>query len=282
MLGCLHSPPATNFLNQPIYAPVPSTSAFTLFPKTNNERGSRNHELQSLSCCGPPGVAKWRTALLLAAIVAMGWVGRTARAADAEPSPYARPYATAVAPALLPLPPGAVEPAGWLRDWALAAGRGITGHLDEYSPTFRDAWKGTPVNGPGAVPNGTGWPLEQCSYWLDGLLRLGLVLHDDALIGKATRPLGLVVNGVNRGGPSFIYWIKDKPHRFNSWAHSQMGRALVAWYQATGQRANPRRLGRAYADYPVPLGTCDFDGDPSGLCNLDAMLETYWSAATGA
>ena len=87
---------------------------------------------------------------------------------------------------------------------------------------------------------------------------------------------------MNRGGPSFIYWIKDKPHRFNSWAHSQMGRALVAWYQATGQQRILDALVRTYADYPVPMGHLRFDDDVSGLCNLDAMLETYCSAAIHA
>ena len=43
---------------------------------------------------------------------------------------YARPFEPAVKPAFLPLPPGAVEPAGWLSDWAHAARQGITGHLD--------------------------------------------------------------------------------------------------------------------------------------------------------
>ena len=37
---------------------------------------------------------------------------------------------------LMPLPPGAIEPAGWLRDWAVAAANGITGHLDEVEPGF--------------------------------------------------------------------------------------------------------------------------------------------------
>lgn len=43
-----------------------------------------------------------------------------------------------VAKPALPLAPGAVEPAGWLRDWAQAAREGITGHLDEWHPTFAD------------------------------------------------------------------------------------------------------------------------------------------------
>jgi len=42
-----------------------------------------------------------------------------------------------VKPAFLPLPAGAVEPPGWLCDWAQTARNGITGHLDEQRPTPR-------------------------------------------------------------------------------------------------------------------------------------------------
>ncbi len=93
-------------------------------------------------------------------------------------------------------------------------------------------------------------------------------------MSKAAARLNLVVDGVNRGGSSFLYWKKDKPQGFNSWAHSQMGRALVAWYQATGQQRILDALVRAYCEYPVPMGYLRFD-DVSGLCNIDAMLETY-------
>ena len=174
----------------------------------------------------------------------------------------------------VPLPPGAVQPAGWLRDWAQAAAQGITGHLDEYHPTFHDAWKGTPVKAPGAAPDGTGWPLEQCSYWLDGLIRLGFILHDDALVRKAKARLDLVVDGVNRGANCFIYFKNDKPQGFNSWAHSHMGRALAAWYEATGEQRVLDALVKAYADYPVPMGDLQFGG-VSGLCNIDPMLDAY-------
>ena len=49
--------------------------------------------------------------------------------------------------AFLPLPVGSVEPAGWIRDWAVAARQGITGHLDEYHSVYHDAWKGPGVKG---------------------------------------------------------------------------------------------------------------------------------------
>lgn len=208
-------------------------------------------------------------------------IGQASFASDVPAANYAGVAEPQVKPAFLPLPPGAVEPQGWLRDWANAARDGITGHLDEKHPTFRDGWKGIPVdapNVPGAAPpaDGTGWPLEQCAYWLDGLLRLGYILHDDALIKKATDRLTLVVDGVNKGGTSLIYWKEGKPEGvFNSWAHSHMGRALVAWYMATGDKRILDALVKAYADYPTPMGHLEFQGDITGLCNLDALLETY-------
>lgn len=197
-------------------------------------------------------------------------------AAAAGPGNYERACEPPFGHAFIPLPPGAVEPAGWLRDWAESAAQGITGHLDEYHAVFGDAWKGVPVKAPNAAADGTGWPLEQCSYWLDGLVRLGYVLHDETLIQKAKARLDLVVDGVNRGGISFIYWTTNPPTGFNSWAHSHMGRALVAYYEATGDQRILAALDKAYKSYGVPMGTLDLtEVNVSGLCNLDALLETY-------
>jgi len=80
----------------------------------------------------------------------------------------------------------------------MAAKDGITGHLDEWHPTFGEGWKGVPIKAPGAEPDGAGWPIEQCSYWLDGLVRLGYVLHDDILIKKVKARLTPIVDGVNQ------------------------------------------------------------------------------------
>ena len=182
-----------------------------------------------------------------------------------------------VKPAFLPLPIGAVQPQGWLRDWAQSARHGITGHLDEWHPTFADGWKGIPIKAPGADADGTGWPIEQSAYWLDGAIRLGLVLHDDALVKKIRARLDPVVEGVNKAesGTSLIYWKKGyKPQGFDSWAHSQMGRALVALYQGTGDKRVLDALVKVYAEYAANMGHVDFR-DVTGLCNLDAMLETY-------
>lgn len=53
---------------------------------------------------------------------------------------HKRPFQTAVPKALSPLPAGAVEPQGWLRDRCLAARDGYTGHMDDMHEDFRRAW----------------------------------------------------------------------------------------------------------------------------------------------
>ena len=188
-----------------------------------------------------------------------------------------------VQPAFVPLPPGAVSPKGWLRDWAVDASQGITGHLDEYNTTFHEAWRGYPFTARGAHPDGTGWPLEQCSYWLDGAVRLAYMLNDTALIEKVKERLDMVVAGVLNGGESFIYWRpKDAlTDTFNNWAHSQMGRALVAYYQASGDPKVLEALVKTYRSYPLPQFRSRFD-DVNGSVNVDAMLDAYRMSGDGA
>lgn len=182
--------------------------------------------------------------------------------------------AVKVKPAFLPLPAGAVKVDGWLKDWATTASHGITGHLDEYSKTYGEAWKGYGFEARGAEKDGTGWPLEQSSYWLDGAVRLAWILDDEALKAKVKQRLDMVVDGVLNGGETFVYWRPKSAinTRFNSWAHSHMGRALVAYYQATGDPRALQALVRVYHNFTPPDTT--YDG-VIGAVNADAMIDTF-------
>jgi uncharacterized protein len=72
-----------------------------------------------------------------------------------------------------------------------------------------------------------------------------------------------------------VHWKPDwKPTGFDCWAHSHMGRALIALYQGSGEQAVLDALVKVYADYPQDLGPLDL-ADVRGLCNLDPMMETY-------
>ncbi|MDB6094870.1 MAG: hypothetical protein JWM32_2432 [Verrucomicrobia bacterium] len=199
-------------------------------------------------------------------------LGTMALADDPTPARLSQPP-----PALQVLAPGEVEPTGWLRDWALAAAQGTTGHLDERAATFAKGWSGEDFEALGATAHGTGWPLEQCAYWFDGLVRLGYTLHDPVLIAKAKGRLDPVVDGVLKGGASFIYWMPREAlnDSFNSWAHAQMGRALIAYYRASGDKRVLDALVKVYRDFPLPDLPVEFI-DVCGAINLDPMLETYW------
>ncbi|HEV2581770.1 MAG TPA: beta-L-arabinofuranosidase domain-containing protein [Ktedonobacteraceae bacterium] len=76
------------------------------------------------------------------------------------------------------LPPGAIEPGGWLRDQLHIQAEGLTGHLDEFWPDVgpQSGWLG-----------GSGESWERGPYYLDGLLPLAYLLKDEALIAK-TQP----------------------------------------------------------------------------------------------
>lgn len=172
---------------------------------------------------------------------------------------YARPFEPPIHRALLPLPPGAVEPAGWLRDWCLKARDGFTGHMDEYDAEFRRAWAadhrmtGARLNWPKG-----GWPYEGGGYWFDGLARLGYILHDDALLAQARRRLGVVVDHMNPNSILFLWWLdRNKPEDVKGatvagawplWASGLLGRALTGYYAGSQDPRVLRALETAYSN----------------------------------
>jgi len=170
---------------------------------------------------------------------------------------YARPFEPPTHPALIALPPGEIEPRGWLRDWCLAAKDGFTGHMDEYHEAFREAWatnytmRGDKLNWPKG-----GWPYEGGGYWFDGLARLGYALHDETLIGLAQARLAPVCGRVNDNGILFLWWLNnDKPDDVNGarvsaawpiWASGLLGRALSGYYAGSRDPLALKALENAY------------------------------------
>ena len=190
---------------------------------------------------------------------------------------YARPFGLETRPAFIPLPPGAVVPEGWLRDWCLTARDGYTGHLDEFDVAFRQAWAADyRLTGEQLRFWDKGaWPCEGGGYWFDGLLKLGYVLHDDFLLNKAKSRLDVVVTNMNENSILFIWWLnrKDPAHMseqeagysdwFPQWASGLLGRTLAAYYAASGDQRVLRALEMAY------------DGDSAWLRRRFAQTSIY-------
>ncbi len=171
---------------------------------------------------------------------------------------YARPFEPPTRPALLALPPGAVEPQGWLRDWCLAARDGYTGHMDDYHVEFKRAWAtdhtmtGECLNWPKGA-----WPYEGGGYWFDGLARLGYILQDDSLIQQAGRRLDVVVNNMNTNSILFLWWLNRNNAEdvkgslmggaWPIWACGLLGRAMSGYYAASEDPRVLKTLETAYS-----------------------------------
>ncbi len=220
---------------------------------------------------------------------------------------YARPYEPPTRSAFLPLPPGCVEPQGWLRDWCLAARDGATGHLDEIDQTgkckrlYDQTW--TPDTArlpdmatrdpmdffPHPMPDN-----EVVAYWLDGMVRLGYVLHDDFLTAKARSRLDVIAEKTTKDSLLFMWWINRNDQEFLKrlgpcakwlfdespddfyyalqYCSANIGHALTACYAATGDERVLRALRTAYGG--------EHGWVHSHLClpNAVAAFETYtWS-----
>jgi hypothetical protein len=225
-----------------------------------------------------------RISCALLAFPAVAIAGALLLAAEQPSRPravnYGRPFEPPTRVALIPLPPGAVEPAGWLRDWCLAARDGYTGHMDQVHEEFRRAWAvdHTMTGERLTWPKGA-WPYEGGGYWFDGLARLGYVLHDDALLQQAKRRLDVVVSHMNPDSILFLWWLnKNHPDDAQSitcdggwpiWACGLLGRALAAYYAGSG---DPRVLRTLEAGYSGDRNWLRLAG---GMSSVWPALQTY-------
>ena len=109
--------------------------------------------------------------------LSFGTMGLAAETRTAPPakSLYPANRAPLVPSALIPLPVGAVKPAGWLKTQLTIQADGLTGHLDEFWPSLKESvWRG--------AAKGEAW--ERGPYYLDGLVPLAYVLDDPRLLEK--------------------------------------------------------------------------------------------------
>jgi hypothetical protein len=171
---------------------------------------------------------------------------------------YSRPFERPTHLALMPLPPGAIEPGGWLRDWCLTARDGFTGHMDGVDPAFQQAWAADyRMTGENLIWFKGAWPYEGGGYWFDGLARLGFALHDASLMDQARRRLGVVVDHMNTNGIFFLWWldranpadqkaVADALGGWPVWTCGLMGRALSGYYAGSGDSRALKALEQAY------------------------------------
>lgn len=201
----------------------------------------------------------------------------TIKAQNTEIKPnYAYVHAPKMAFAFMPLPFGAIEAKGWMRDWMLLTKEGLVGQSEAFQKGWRD---GMPEP----------FFCEQTAYWVDGMLQTGYALHDKELINKAKAD----IDG----------FLKNRNY-VSSWSMAVYGRAIMAYYKGTGDPAILAAMTDLYKDADLSgfweitklfgnlkpvFGegvTADIpsivEHEPRNLVQVEAMLEAYSYGADSA
>ena len=129
------------------------------------------------------------------------------------------------------IPANAISPKGWLKQYLINQRNGLTGHLENAGYPFNTVgWAADSIPGNKSIEKW--WPYEQNAYWVDGMMRCGLLLNDTSLLNKARKSIYYVLahpDSTGFLGPKFL-----KPNdEGDRWVYVVFFRAWMAEYEAT-------------------------------------------------
>ena len=129
------------------------------------------------------------------------------------------------------IPANAITPKGWLKQYLVNQKDGLTGHLENAGYPFNTVgWAADSI--PNNISVEKWWPYEQNAYWVDGMMRCGLLLNDTFLINKAGKSISYVMEHPDSTGFLGPKFTKENNER-DRWIHAIFFRAMMAEYEAT-------------------------------------------------
>ena len=251
---------------------------------------SANHIFRRLRkhLAGPGRTPAWLAALFLLGEIQAGISAARADSitdvTNLQASAYGGLYIGNRAPLepspLLRLPPGSIQPEGWLLAMLQYQRNGLNGNQEQISPFLQFAtsdW--TTTNGSGATQ---GW--ERVPYWLRGYIDLGYCLQDATVMSNATRWIkGVMLSQRTNGyfGPAEDYGdaAVQSDLGINApdlWPNMPMLDALRSYYEYTGD-TNAMTLMRNYALWESKLPAGDFGAGYWPMMRMgDNLASIYW------
>lgn len=162
---------------------------------------------------------------------------------------------------------GTLKPTGWLRSFLDRQRTGLTGHLEVAGYPFNtEGWLADHL--PLSDRGGSGWwPYEQIAYWVDGMIRCGILLDDVTLKEKARRSIDHVLAHPDRDGYLGPDAMKSLHGEQGSerWPHAVFFRAILADYHERPSKRTLHVLTRHY------LSNTAVHGANRNACNIEIM-----------
>lgn len=163
--------------------------------------------------------------------------------------------------------PTDIRPEGWLETMLVNQRNGLTGQLDTLLyPFTQGGWGAQPFLKKDNDPTSGFWvPFEQTAYYYDGAIRCGYLLRDTTLSERAERAIYAAIDHASPEGiiePSLARGDRRR------WPHAIFFRAMMAQYEASGDRNILRAMQRHFLNDTVALAGRD-------LGNIEAMTWLY-------
>ncbi len=157
---------------------------------------------------------------------------------------------------------------GWMKHYLELQKEGLTGHLEVAGYPFdRIGWDRFAVDTTDSGNPGW-WAYEQTAYWLDGKERVGQLLRDRKLRNSAEKSFSYTISHRDPDGYLGPKQLKDSDG-WNRWPHVVFFRALMARYQATGDKRIPALITEHYLNSPMDYRNF------RDVINVEIMLWAY-------
>lgn len=168
------------------------------------------------------------------------------------------------------LPPGAVQPQGWLCEYM----KKQASHLGSKLPQV--SWPFTGAYWAGEEKGESWWPWEQKAYWIDGATRLALVLPDEQLMAQVLTSINYTLGHAAVGGYLGPKFFEDPKEDYHRWPQNIIFRSLMALSDAqsplhgAASRSIVAALNKHYLSDKASYGT-----PIRNVTNIEAMLWCY-------
>ena len=172
--------------------------------------------------------------------------------------------------ALHVLPPGAVQPAGWLREYMEKQASQLGSKLPLVSWPFTEAYWAGEENGE------SWWPWEQKAYWIDGATRLAVVLQDEKLMAQVRTSIDYTLGHASASGYLGPRVFEDSNKNYHRWPHNVFFRSVSALSDAESPRREEdsrnliEALKKHYLSDTAPYGT-----PVRNVTNIEGILWCY-------
>lgn len=158
-----------------------------------------------------------------------------------------------------------IKPKGWLLEMLNRQNSGLTGHPEALSYPYNSClWAGE-ISRNTESYGSNWWRYEQTAYYTDGLLRLGYLLGDSALIAKGELGIDYTIRHATADGR-----LGNASLGNNMWPMAVFFRAMQAQSEYRGADSIAKVLERHFLGYQPK----DFSHDRN-IVNIEGLLWTY-------